>query len=82
MDGQDYAENNHYSVFNLKYLFPFAEDPFHPTLQSHKLKGKLAGTWACTLDYNNRIIFEFVQNPESGEEEILLLTMGTHDKVY
>lgn len=34
------------------------------------------------VDYDNRILFEFVQNPESGEEEILLLTMGTHDDVY
>lgn len=63
-------------------LQQLAEDPFHPTLHSHKLKGKLAGAWACTVDYDNRILFEFVQNPESGEEEILLLTMGTHDEVY
>lgn len=51
-------------------------------LHSHKLKGELAGAWACTVDYDNRILFEFAQNPESGEEEILLLTMGTHDEVY
>jgi len=63
-------------------LSQLAEDPFHPALHSHKLKGELAGAWACTVDYNNRILFEFVHNPESGEEEILLLTMGTHDEVY
>ncbi len=63
-------------------LQQLAEDPFHPTLHSHKLKGELAGAWACTVDYDNRILFEFAQNPESGEEEILLLTMGTHDEVY
>ena len=63
-------------------LNQLAEDPFHPALHSHKLKGELAGAWACTVDYNNRILFEFVHNPESGEEEILLLTMGTHDEVY
>ena len=63
-------------------LQQLAEDPFHPTLHSHKLKGELAGAWACTVDYDNRILFEFVQNPESGEEEIFLLTMGTHDEVY
>ena len=59
-----------------------AENPFHPMLRSHKLKGELAGAWACTVDYDNRILFEFVYNPKSGEEEILLLTMGTHDEVY
>ena len=63
-------------------LQQLSEDPFHPTLHSHKLKGELAGVWACTVDYDNRILYEFVQNPESGEEEIHLLTMGTHDEVY
>ena len=63
-------------------LQQLAEDPFHPALHSHKLKGEFAGAWACTVDYDNRILFEFVQNPVSGEEEILLLTVGTHDEVY
>jgi len=63
-------------------LRQLATNPFHPSLHSHKLKGELAGVWACTVDYDNRILFEFVQNPESGEEEIHLLTMGTHDEVY
>ncbi|MCP4429045.1 MAG: type II toxin-antitoxin system mRNA interferase toxin, RelE/StbE family [Chloroflexi bacterium] len=63
-------------------LQQLVEDPFHPTLHSHKLKGKLTGSWACTVAYDYRILFEFVENPDSGEEEILLLTMGTHDEVY
>ena len=63
-------------------LQQLAEDPFHPALHSHKLKGSLVGAWACTVDYDNRILFEFVRNPESDEEEILLLTMGTHNEVY
>jgi len=63
-------------------LRQLAEEPFHPSLHSHKLKGELAGVWACTVDYNNRILFEFIQGAESGAEEIYLLTMGTHDEVY
>ena len=47
-----------------------------------RLKGELADVWACTVDYDNRILFAFVENPESGEEEIHLLTVGTHDEVY
>ena len=58
------------------------EDPFHATLHTHKLKGNLAGSWACTVEYDNRIIFEFGSNPETGEEELLLITMGSHDEVY
>ena len=63
-------------------LQQLAEDPFHPSLHSHKLKGELGGAWACTVDYNTRILFEFVRNADTDEEEILLLAMGTHDEVY
>lgn len=63
-------------------LQQLVDDPFHPTLHSHKLKGSLSGSWACTVAYDYRILFEFVENPDSNEEEILLLTMGTHDEVY
>ncbi|OYD93725.1 type II toxin-antitoxin system mRNA interferase toxin, RelE/StbE family [Nostoc sp. 'Peltigera membranacea cyanobiont' 210A] len=48
-------------------------DPFDPLLQTHKLKGKLSGAWASSVDYDCRIVFNFVQNIESGEEEILLI---------
>lgn len=65
-----------------RILQQLSEDPFHPTLHTHKLKGEFASAWACTVDYDNRVLFEFVLNRESGEEEILLLTMGAHDEVY
>jgi len=58
------------------------QDHYHPQLRSHKLKGELGGVWACTVSYDIRILFEFVQNQESGGEEILLLTIGTHEEVY
>jgi mRNA-degrading endonuclease YafQ of YafQ-DinJ toxin-antitoxin module len=63
-------------------LRQLAADPFHPSLHSHKLKGDLAGTWACTVDFDARILFEFVADPTSIEDAIHLLTLGTHDEVY
>lgn len=63
-------------------LQQLAEDPFNPSLRSHKLKGDLADRWSCSIDYSNRILFKFVTNPDSNEEEILLLTLGSHDDVY
>jgi addiction module RelE/StbE family toxin len=59
-----------------------ANDPFEPLLQTHKLKGKLSGAWACSIDYDCRIVFNFVRNGDSEEEEILLIDIGTHDEVY
>ena len=59
-----------------------AENPFHPSLCTHKLKGNLSDKWSYYLDYSNRIIFKFIESPESGEKEILLLVIGFHDQVY
>jgi addiction module RelE/StbE family toxin len=63
-------------------LDQLAEDPFYPALKTHKLKGDLANHYACSVNYSDRIIFRFVTNPESKEEEILLLAVGSHDEVY
>lgn len=59
-----------------------AEDPFQLSLCSHKPKGDSSGRYSYSIDYRNRILFKFVTNTESGEEEILLLTLGFHDDVY
>lgn len=56
------------------------EDAFHPQLRTHKLKGKLEGSWACSAGYDLRIVFKFV-HPEPGEA-VLLETVGTHEEVY
>lgn len=63
-------------------LQKISDDTFDPSLRTHKLKGDLEGIWSCSIDYDNRILFEFTSNPESGEEEIFLLTLGSHDDVY
>jgi addiction module RelE/StbE family toxin len=68
-----------------KTLRLLAEEPFHPTLQTHKLAGDLADTWSCSIDYKLRILFEFVKQSreaEDAEDAILLLNIGSHDEVY
>ncbi|MGK7946263.1 MAG: type II toxin-antitoxin system YafQ family toxin [Microcystaceae cyanobacterium] len=57
-------------------------DPFDPSLKTHKLKGQLANKWSCSIDYSNRIVFQFMDNPERKTEEIVLLAIGSHDAVY
>ncbi len=63
-------------------LDKLAQDPFNPTLRTHKLNGELAGRWSCSVDRSNRILFKFTKDNDSGREEIFLLTMGSHDEVY
>lgn len=55
-------------------------DAFDARLKTHKLKGDLAGVWACSAGYDLRILFEFVEH--ASAQAILLLTVGTHDEVY
>ncbi len=57
-----------------------SEDAAHPKLKTHKLKGKLEGSWACSVGYDLRIIFRFGQY--ENQEAIFLETMGTHEEVY
>lgn len=63
-------------------LAQLAENPLAPQLETHKLKGNLAGTWACSAGYDLRIVFEFVKRANQTEDDIFLLGIGTHDEVY
>lgn len=56
------------------------KDAFHHLLKTHKLKGDFKDSWACSVGYDLRIIFKFVQY--KGIEAILLETIGTHEEVY
>ena len=65
-----------------KALKLLAENPFSPQLETHKLKGKLAGSWACSVEYDLRIVFDFVKSESKKEDDIFLIEIGTHDEVY
>ena len=58
------------------------KDPFAPQLETHKLKGKLSGSWACSVGYDLRIIFNFARSKRQEEEDIFLIEIGTHEEVY
>lgn len=64
----------------LETLDQLSADATHPSLRTHKLRGSLAGYWACSGGNDLRIVFEFKQH--EGQEAILLLALGTHDEVY
>ena len=57
-----------------------AQDAFHSALKTHKLKGALAGSWACSAGYDLRIVFQFVSH--EGSEAVLLEGVGSHEEVY
>lgn len=51
----------------------FRENPFHPSLRLHKLKGKLSGLWSVSVDMKYRIIFKPLDNGV-----ILFVSIGMH----
>ena len=53
-------------------------NPRHPSLRLHPLKGKLAGLHSISINISYRISLEMV----ISEQEILLVSIGTHDEVY
>ena len=66
----------------LNILDLLENDPFTPSLKSHKLTGDLDGYWSCSVNYDCRIIFTFSQDEDSEETLIILVDIGSHDEVY
>ncbi len=52
----------------IEQMQQLAEDPFQPIKAYSQAYGDLSGIWACSIDYSNRIVFEFVKNLEDEEE--------------
>lgn len=57
----------------------FVSDPFHPSLKTHKLSGKLKPLWSFSIDYSHRVVFYFT---ESKPVKAVLVDIGTHEEVY
>lgn len=55
-------------------------NPFQAKLKTHKLKGELKESYACSAGYDLRIIFKFLEYEQ--QQAILLESIGTHDEVY
>ncbi|ELS00923.1 addiction module toxin, RelE/StbE family [Xenococcus sp. PCC 7305] len=55
----------------------FTNNPFDPSLRTHKLSGKLKDLWSFSVEYDQRIIFYF-----KDEENVVLIDIGNHDQVY
>ena len=51
-------------------------DIYSTSLHTHKLHGKMGDSYACSINYNYRIIFSF------DDKYIYLESIGSHDEVY
>ena len=62
-------------IINVLYLL--ANDPFTPSLKTHKLTGSLENFWSCSVAYDCRIIFTFSEDEDLEESFIVLLNIGS-----
>lgn len=61
-----------------KTLLLLAQNPTHPSLQLHPLKGKLAALHSVSINISYRITLEMMIT----EQAIILVNVGSHDEVY
>ena len=56
-------------------LSRFENNPAHPSLRKHKLKGNLQDIWSISIDSNHRVVYE-------ENDVFYFFDLGTHDEVY
>lgn len=52
----------------------FRQDPFEPSLNTHKLHGPLRDFWSFYVNYEYRVIFDF-----AGQNTVRFYSIGNHD---
>ena len=57
-----------------KKLLLFEQNPYHPGLRTHKLKGALSDFWAFSVNKTYRILFRFLKN-----NEVIYYDIDSHD---
>lgn len=55
----------------------FQTEPYHPSLKTHKLSGKLRHLLSFSVEYDLRVIFYF-----EDANTARFIDIGTHDDVY
>ena len=61
-----------------KTLLLLEQNPFHPSLRLHALKGVLTGLHSVSISLNYRITLEL----ELRENEIAFINIGSHSDMY
>ncbi len=57
----------------------FMADPFDARLKTHKLSGKLKGSWSFSVEFDTRVIFFFTREKP---KKAVFIDIGTHHEVY
>lgn len=55
-------------------ILVFKKNPRFPSLHTHKLKGRMQGSYSFSVNYRYRVVFRY-DTPET----VALLSVGNHD---
>lgn len=55
----------------------FIDNPFEPSLKTHRLSGKLKDCWSFSVEYDVRIIYFY-----SDKNKVVFIAIGSHKEVY
>lgn len=53
----------------------FLNNPFHPSLKTHKLHGKYKEYWAFTIIGSYRVMLKFMEN----KQDVGFINVGNHE---
>jgi len=56
-----------------KKLKLFRQDPFYPSLKTHKLSGKMRNHYSFSVTYSYRVLFKFLD-----ENSVFLVNISAH----
>jgi addiction module RelE/StbE family toxin len=56
----------------------FLQEPQHPQLNLHKLKGEYRDYWSINVTGDYRLVFKLIED----ENALLLVNIGTHSQLY
>ena len=73
-----FKKNPHLKDRYKKTIFFLKNNPFHPSLRLHKLKGDKKVFYSVSIDMQYRIILDFI----IIDKKIFLIDIGLYDDVY
>ncbi len=74
IQGQSYLEERFWDRVDI-----FKNDSFDNRIKTHKLSGRLKELWSFNVDYDNRVIFYFVND---NKDKAVFVDFSKHDVVY
>ena len=65
-----------------KQLTLFAQNPKHPSLRTHKLKGKIENRWSISITKSIRMVYVVIEGQENEDPTAYFVAIGSHDQAY